>query len=953
MSERKDIESLIEAILHSTEAGWNSLYEGLIGEYTSVDLQELADQLKLHSFDHLLHTDLEQAQHLAKFIQQLGKAADSRWILGLGLLARADAVYHSGQPGQAMELFQQAGEVFLQARDMVGWARARGGWVVAATYAGLIREQDLFEMNEARQVFRDTDNRYRLAMMEQDIGLAWQKIGNFQAAIDLLEQALTTLGPGTTPAESRLRGMILGNTATTYLWVSDLARAASLFQQAHALFLESNSNSYASLTEMHISVIERLHGHWRNALQLLQSAIEGLRHAKLPTETALALTYQADLLLALNRCEEGVVAATEAVTLLRGVDAPLHFINSCSVLARALYRCNDVDGALACLLEGEHFAARTESLQVDFPLALERASLLLSSGRAREAKEAALAFLKTPVTEGTTLHRHIALLIVAEATLALGDLTLASSLAQEVIKQSEQLEAPESRYRGHLTLARAAYQSGDLSTALAHYDNMTSILHSLQVDLVYDQRSGFLEDKEMLYAEALAVALEKGDPLKALDYLEQRRTRARWHMLPRHDAELGGSESQAHATELEALLMRHRLISESLQTLPAGSATLAGARGELKRLAAHIRDLQEAHAQQEATITPLDGSAILQALPESGTVLAYALVRDDLIIFVISGQRLLAERVAGGVLELQRLDRFLQLLEHTMTTMGCEESPWKRVLHKFWSVLIAPIARYLPPEGETLTIVPSGLLHALPLSALYDGERYLTERWVLNCVPSCQVLGRTVDNTPVVPRSLLALGYSDKGRLAEAPEEAYSIAALIEGKALVEEEATGRRLQQESPGRTFLHLAAHAAFRLDAPHSSYLQLADGPFHPIDVLTLDLRGCRLVTLSACRTAIGRPSGGDEQVGLARAFHYAGAEAVLATLWRVDDASTFALMREFYQRIAKGLSPGRALQGAQLALIQNTDKTPQAHPYFWAGFQLMTYVERKEGNEPAPA
>src|SRR6266702_3569384 len=89
----------------------------------------------------------------------------------------------------------------------------RGGWVVAATYAGLIREKDLLEMNEARQVFRDTGNRYRLAMMDQDIGLAWQKLGNFQAAIDLLEQALTTLGPDMTPAESRLRGMILGNTA--------------------------------------------------------------------------------------------------------------------------------------------------------------------------------------------------------------------------------------------------------------------------------------------------------------------------------------------------------------------------------------------------------------------------------------------------------------------------------------------------------------------------------------------------------------------------------------------------------------------------------------------------------------------------------------------------------------------------------------------------------------------
>jgi len=717
MSERKDIESLIQTILSSTEAGWNSLCEALIDEYSSDDLKELADQLKLHSFDHLLHTDLERAQHMANFIQRLGETADCKWIHGLGLLAHADAIYLGGQTGQAMELFEQSGRVFLQAGDRIGWARACGGWVLAATYAGLIKEQDLVEMNEARQVFRDTGNLYRLAMMEQDIGMAWIKLGNFEKAIDMLEQALTTLGPGTTPSESRVRGFILGNMATTYLWISDLAQAASLFQQARALFLETESRSYASLVEMYLSIIERLHGHWRKALQLLQSAVEGLRHAKFPTETALALTYQADLLLALNRCEEGVVAATEAVTLLREVEAPLHFINSCSMLARALYRCNDVEGALASLLEAEHLADRTESLQVDFPLALERASLLLSSGKPEEAKDVALAFLKTPVTGEITLHRHMALMIVTEATLASGNLTLASSLAREIIKQSEQLEVPESRYRGYLVLARAAYRSGDLSTALEHYDNVTSTLHRLQVDLVYDQRSGFLEDKEILYQEALSVALEKGDPLKALAYLEQRRTRASWRMLSRRDEETAGIEieDQRSTVEFEALLMRHRLISQSILTLPEDSPARAGARGELKRLAAQIRDLQEAHAQKERTIAVLDGESILKMIPEGRTVLAYALVRDDLIIFVVTGQRVLAERVAGGVEELHRLDRFLELLEYTTMTNGCEESPWKRLLRKFWSLLIAPVAHHLPPEEETLTIIPSGLLHALPL----------------------------------------------------------------------------------------------------------------------------------------------------------------------------------------------------------------------------------------------
>jgi CHAT domain-containing protein len=104
---------------------------------------------------------------------------------------------------------------------------------------------------------------------------------------------------------------------------------------------------------------------------------------------------------------------------------------------------------------------------------------------------------------------------------------------------------------------------------------------------------------------------------------------------------------------------------------------------------------------------------------------------------------------------------------------------------------------------------------------------------------------------------------------------------------------------------------------------------------------------LVTLSACETGLGRLSGGDEQIGLVRAFGFAGAEAVLATLWRVDDASTFVFMDHVYRRIAEGSTPAAALRAAQLAFIRAPDPAYRAHPYFWAGFQLTNQVVR-----PAP-
>jgi len=127
------------------------------------------------------------------------------------------------------------------------------------------------------------------------------------------------------------------------------------------------------------------------------------------------------------------------------------------------------------------------------------------------------------------------------------------------------------------------------------------------------------------------------------------------------------------------------------------------------------------------------------------------------------------------------------------------------------------------------------------------------------------------------------------------------------------------------------------------PNSSFVQLADGPFHPTDILEMDLRGCRLVTLSACETGLGRRSGGDEQIGLARAFGLVGAEAVLATLWRVDDETTRVFMTAFYQRVAAGELPAQALRVAQLSFIRDAAGW-RAHPYFWAGFQLTTLIHR---------
>jgi len=72
-------------------------------------------------------------------------------------------------------------------------------------------------------------------------------------------------------------------------------------------------------------------------------------------------------------------------------------------------------------------------------------------------------------------------------------------------------------------------------------------------------------------------------------------------------------------------------------------------------------------------------------------------------------------------------------------------------------------------------------------------------------------------------------------------------------------------------------------------------------------------------------------------MTRAFLYAGASSVAATLWPVDDAATRLLMTDFYRRVLSGSAPGDSLRSAKLSLL---DSLPHAHPYYWAAFVLTT-------------
>jgi CHAT domain-containing protein len=87
------------------------------------------------------------------------------------------------------------------------------------------------------------------------------------------------------------------------------------------------------------------------------------------------------------------------------------------------------------------------------------------------------------------------------------------------------------------------------------------------------------------------------------------------------------------------------------------------------------------------------------------------------------------------------------------------------------------------------------------------------------------------------------------------------------------------------------------------------------------------------LSACETQLGAQSRGDDLVGLTRAFLYAGAPTVIASLWSVNDQATAVLMAAFYRHLRAGASKAQALQAAQAET-----RAAYPHPYYGAAFVL---------------
>lgn len=245
---------------------------------------------------------------------------------------------------------------------------------------------------------------------------------------------------------------------------------------------------------------------------------------------------------------------------------------------------------------------------------------------------------------------------------------------------------------------------------------------------------------------------------------------------------------------------------------------------------------------------------------------------------------------------------------------------------------------------KTLVFVPDSSFRNVPVSALYDGKRFLLEDYSIALTPGLQLL----NPQPLEQEKLrtIAAGITESvdgfAGLDYVNSELEEIESQINSRLLLDRDFTGEALKKaiQYSDYPIVHIATHGQFS-SSIEDTFLLAWD---ERININELDSilqtrntdreNAIELLVLSACETATGDSRAA---LGLAGMAVRAGAKSTLATLWSVNDRATSNLMSDFYRQLSdKHLPKAEAVRQAQLKLLHNRW---YRHPFYWAPYVLL--------------
>jgi CHAT domain-containing protein/Tfp pilus assembly protein PilF len=567
-----------------------------------------------------------------------------------------------------------------------------------------------------------------------------------------------------------------------------------------------------------------------------------------------------------------------------------------------------------------------------------------------------------------------------------GDLNLAEEYGRKAVSLQERLNPENYTYVESLAvLARIVRDRGQLDNATQLFLKSLDILDLQTGHLggTSEVRSGFRALFTGNYRDAMDLLLKQSKPDVAFHVAERSRARSLLEMLTERDlvfaADLPAEVRTARKSNAVAYdRAQAELASVNPQTDSARVEQLRNRLQELQKEREEITERVRRASPRLAALQypqPLDLRAARQALDRGTALLSYVVGEKHTVLFVVLPT---GAEPALSVFTLPVPEKMLRQKVTELRTLIEKAGGRDPVaqLKELYTLLIQP-AESVINGSERLLIVPDGPLQVLPFAALRrKSGQYLVEWKPLDTALSATVYAEVKqrrNDEATKPLTLAAFGdplypsgesahpanigddelrsATERGlnfsRLLFSGQEVESIAGLFAEHAdkYLRGDATEEHAKALGKEVRYLHFATHGFLDEKLPLNSGLALTipakleqgheNGLLQAWEIFEQMRIDADLVTLSACNTALGQEQAGEGLISLTRAFQFAGAHSVLASLWSVDDRKTSLLMERFYTELRSGKTKDEALRAAQISLLRAPGT---ARPLYWAAFVL---------------
>jgi CHAT domain-containing protein len=800
----------------------------------------------------------------------------------------------------------------------------------------------------------DLGDRKAIAVALNNVGSGWRNLGEPLRAIDYLSQAeneFAALGDG------RSRAVVLNNIGNVYVDLGDYDRGLDFGRQGLALSEAAKDDTHIGTALNDIAVTEMYRGNYREALRIYQKAMDASRRAgnlwsQAEVANNIGLVYRAQ-----QNHEQAVAYFKQTLEMNRKVGSKDLASDAHSNLGDEMVALRRLPEAMLHFRECLRLSEETADRDVASEAHRGLGTAFFLSNRLAEAEVELLAaaaiqreLLDSPNLAQTWVE-------LSRLRLKQGRFNDALDQARESIQLLASIDKPEILWQAQLATGRALRALGRNDDAARSFEASMTTIESLRLRVAGPPTAlpVYFADKLEPYRERVTLALAAGQTEAALRFAEQSKSRALGDILRSGRTDLGKSLTPDEREAEHRLKIRLAGLDIRIANHQNDDAQLQSERDRARReLEALESDLYAAHpetALQRGEFPALTIAETAQLAVDTGAViLNYFVTPENAWVFVIrrgASTRVVSLGMGQAALSARATEFHRQLAAHDLNYATAAQALYR--------TLLAPVEHDLTGQ-RAVVFLPDGPLWDVAFQALQPApRRFLIEQVAVSYSPSLAVLRETMRlarkrrATPVTGE-LLALG-NPAGRdpLPEAERQVRELEKLYgpqQSRVLIGDAASEGRFKSEAGNYRVLHLASHAVLDGVNPMYSHALLARtandaGMLEARELMNFNLHA-ELLVLSACETARGRAVGGEGISGMLWAAFVAGAPTTVASLWRVESASTSDLMVGFHRNWLAARHSGDpfakpvSLQQAARSLIAGGT---WSHPFYWAGFIVM--------------